>query len=433
MAIISINTQTPGLIGDQTKPHRCSMITTDNLAAVTAPGYLNNENIHGIPVENTDLFDVIYSYNQQTQQGTYGKFLVVYQNGNIILQNVSAPELAPSSTQMVYVSPGGSDTSGNGSSTNPYLTISQALSSITDATPTKRYSIMLGSGTWTDNFAMKANVMIQGLGYDFTHIAGTITLNDPSWAVNTDARSFFYNLTIDSAQTFDFTTQSSVQGKLYFDGVEFDNLITFIAFNSVNQAFFSNCLFFSSWTQTGMTVLVWGSSILGGTITVNSSPLADTYCYLQASPSDGGNLIATSTGSQHLECDLYNSFISGGVSASGLNCNIYVSSDVLPPTGNSFSGGASVFIPNTYSAGLVMQENTNGQFGTATLIAGIVTIPTTAIAANSVVRAFAQDANSVGALHCSARIVGTSFTITSSNLADSGVIYWEIVQIAPAS
>jgi hypothetical protein len=78
MGIIAINVNTTGLIGDQVQPRRCTLVTTDNLAAVTAAGYLNNENKLGNTILPTDIFDVLYSFNTSTGQGTFGMFTVNY-------------------------------------------------------------------------------------------------------------------------------------------------------------------------------------------------------------------------------------------------------------------------------------------------------------------------------------------------------------------
>jgi hypothetical protein len=64
--------------------------------------------------------------------------------------------------------------------------------------------------------------------------------------------------------------------------------------------------------------------------------------------------------------------------------------------------------------------------GTATLTSGTVTVANTSITAASKILLTAQDNNTTGALRISARIAGTSFTITSSNAADSGVVAYEI-------
>lgn len=78
MSIISINVNTTGLVGQTVNPRRCTMITTDNLATITTAGYLNNYSNSGNPILPTDIFEVYYSFNESTQSGTYGTFLVGY-------------------------------------------------------------------------------------------------------------------------------------------------------------------------------------------------------------------------------------------------------------------------------------------------------------------------------------------------------------------
>lgn len=101
MGIISINVNTTGLVGDQVNPRRCTLITTDNLATVTAAGYLNNQNKTGNIILPTDIFNIIYGFNTNTQSGTFGIFqvsyaaatgfsLVLWENpGNVLLPVVS--------------------------------------------------------------------------------------------------------------------------------------------------------------------------------------------------------------------------------------------------------------------------------------------------------------------------------------------------------
>ena len=67
-------------------------------------------------------------------------------------------------------------------------------------------------------------------------------------------------------------------------------------------------------------------------------------------------------------------------------------------------------------------------FGVATLVSGTVTVPNTAVTAGSRILLTAQDNSSTGALRVSARTAGVSFTITSSNGADSGVVAYQIFQ-----
>jgi hypothetical protein len=77
------------------------MVTTDSLATITAAGYLNNQNYSGNSLLPTDIFDVLYSFNEQTKTGTYGIFQLTFSSstgftlnlwenpGNVLLPVVS--------------------------------------------------------------------------------------------------------------------------------------------------------------------------------------------------------------------------------------------------------------------------------------------------------------------------------------------------------
>ena len=80
---------------------------------------------------------------------------------------------------------------------------------------------------------------------------------------------------------------------------------------------------------------------------------------------------------------------------------------------------------------LSVVEGANAAMGTAVLVGGTVTVNTTKVAANSRILCFHQVlGGSVGSLYISARTVGVSFTVTSSNILDTSTIAWLIV--APA-
>lgn len=92
-----------------------------------------------------------------------------------------------------------------------------------------------------------------------------------------------------------------------------------------------------------------------------------------------------------------------------------------------FTAGGS-FSLRQAGQGLQVQEGANCKQGTATLSAGTVTVVNTSVTANSRIFLTAQDNSSVGVLRVSARVAGTSFTITSSNAGDSGVVAYEIFE-----
>jgi len=92
---------------------------------------------------------------------------------------------------------------------------------------------------------------------------------------------------------------------------------------------------------------------------------------------------------------------------------------------------------NLYS-GLKVQEGANQKQGIATLVAGTVTVANNTITANSRILLTKQvHAGTAGAVRVSARVAGTSFTITSYSVGntvrttDTGTIAYEIIEIAP--
>ena len=66
-------------------PDMRPLCTTDNLATITTAGYLNALNLEGFPLNNNSVLNVLYSYNQQTNSGTFGQFSVSISNGVITL------------------------------------------------------------------------------------------------------------------------------------------------------------------------------------------------------------------------------------------------------------------------------------------------------------------------------------------------------------
>jgi len=68
-------------------------------------------------------------------------------------------------------------------------------------------------------------------------------------------------------------------------------------------------------------------------------------------------------------------------------------------------------------------------YGTATLVAGSVTVLNTNMTANSLILFSVQEAGTMtGMLRVSARIIGTSFTVSSSSITDTCKIAYEIFE-----
>lgn len=97
--------------------------------------------------------------------------------------------------------------------------------------------------------------------------------------------------------------------------------------------------------------------------------------------------------------------------------------------GDTFTGDV---VLGTAGLGLKVKEGSNARMGAATLVAGTVTVNTTAVTANSRIFLTAQTTGAgPGALRVSARTAGTSFTITSSSATDTSSVAWMIFEPAP--
>ena len=108
MSIITWNTDQTGQIGPTQHPRRIKIISTDNLATVTAAGYLNALTKEGVYFYNTDIVDMWYGavgnqFGVIASPGTYAEFLVsIAGNGVITLSlqeaNLIGPAVALAST-----------------------------------------------------------------------------------------------------------------------------------------------------------------------------------------------------------------------------------------------------------------------------------------------------------------------------------------------
>jgi hypothetical protein len=184
-----------------------------------------------------------------------------------------APLLTAISTQQVYVSLQGSDSTGDGSANNPWATITHAQNNISPTTTT-RYTIWVDAGFYSENISLKANVFIAGAAPVETRLTGNIDINNSSWNVNADNRSGFANIELRGNITFDFTAQTNnLQGKLYLFEVRISNapLITGLSQFESNQVVFDSCYFFSGVSNTGCIVQAVNCYNSGGTYQNNSS------------------------------------------------------------------------------------------------------------------------------------------------------------------
>ena len=83
----------------------------------------------------------------------------------------------------------------------------------------------------------------------------------------------------------------------------------------------------------------------------------------------------------------------------------------------------------TAGKGLYIKEGTNARMGSSLLSSGVATVSNTSITANT--RIFlTPEGSSTGAVRVSARVAGSSFTITSSDSSSTDKVHWVLVEPA---
>lgn len=135
---------------------------------------------------------------------------------------------------------------------------------------------------------------------------------------------------------------------------------------------------------------------------------------------DGNLVIQTGDDANH---DI---ILAGGVMPAVIARFIAASGDMQLDAGNVIAGAAG--------KGFQAKEGSNAKQGTATLSAGSATVANTNITANSRILLTAQSLGTVSApkaIAVTARIPGTSFTITSSDNTDTSIVAYEIFEPAP--
>lgn len=101
----------------------------------------------------------------------------------------------------------------------------------------------------------------------------------------------------------------------------------------------------------------------------------------------------------------------------------------IPITAGAATLTGADFDIATAGRGLRVSEGANGKQGIATMVAGTVTVPNTSVTANSRIFLEPEELGLLtGIVRVSARVVGTSFTITSTVATDTANVAWIIFE-----
>ena len=285
----------------------------------------------------------------------------------VTISSSSGASFSPAQT--VFIAKNGSDVTGNGTQDNPFLTISAALTSITDASPSKRYAIQVSAGEYTEaSIALKANVFIVGAGQkETTRITGAVSLHS-SFSGGADNRSGFAQVILLSACDFNWNTVTSAAGKLYFNEVSFSSTINMYGYNNATaQAQFNDCVIFGAMTISGINVGVYTNCFNFNNITLNQHPnggmasilsMAGGYC-------SGTVNIVTTVNDFNRRCSIFaRSFWINALTINGASSYADVTYSSLPAAGPTILNGGNIVYLNPSATGANTQLS-NLSFPTA--------------------------------------------------------------------
>ena len=239
--------------------------------------------------------------------------------------------------QVIYVSKNGDD-SNIGSEQLPFLTISAALASITDAAPTKRYAVRVSSGVYVEpTLALKANVFIVGENSkEAVRIDSVISL-DSSFSGSADHRSGFSNVVLSKSCNFDWNEVTSAAGKLYFSHVVFNSTVSMNGYNNATaQAQFADCQFFAKLTISGINVGVFHNNLCWSDVEMNQHPNGGMATILNAiGGSISGQLKLTTTVDDfNRRCSAFlKSCYTGQITIDGIKSYVDATNDSISSSG----------------------------------------------------------------------------------------------------
>lgn len=237
--------------------------------------------------------------------------------------------------QTRYVNKAGSDTTGDGSFDNPFLTIAAAIASITDASATKPYTVQVAPGIYTTAFAFKAWVYVEGIDKSAVYL-NPVQANwiDASFAAGAQDAGLS-NVTLQTDLAVNFATVASAgAGTFKLRDILLDTGadLSFTGNNVLNVVDLQNIISIgpvsSTLTMANITSNIASGNMRNGVLTITGT---DAYAQQHRieSFSTGGAINVTWT---------------GAVTANSLVVTFYSGEPPFTPTSMNISGaGAQVF------------------------------------------------------------------------------------------
>lgn len=163
----------------------------------------------------------------------------------------------------------------DGGENTPFVSLTQALTTISDASPTHRYRILVEPGTYTEpRLHIIADVFLVGSSQNSMDISldSDFDLSDPSWSVETNDThiSGLYGLHLVATHDniINFTAGKS---DFYIYDLTVENNINIFSTFDATRTFFANCLLNNGFNVVGTMTQISNVFLYGNGLTISSS------------------------------------------------------------------------------------------------------------------------------------------------------------------
>lgn len=270
--------------------------------------------------------------------------------------------------QTKYVASNGNDSTGDGSLSKPFATVSGALASITDASPTKRYAVHVAPGNYTEpsGLALKANVFVVGADARLARITGAVSLAS-DFSGSGDHRSGFSSITLLSAVDLNWATVTSAAGKIYCREVLFGTTVNLYGHNNaIAQGVFEQCQFFGAVTMSGINLGAWVDNVHFAAVTLNQHPNGGMASIMNAIGCNFSAVTANATTNDFSRrCSLFlKSCFVDSLTVNGPGAYADMTNDSVPRLqASSTNGGNLVYLSPVSPGGIQPDANNSRRVG----------------------------------------------------------------------
>lgn len=250
----------------------------------------------------------------------------------------------PSPVQLRYVATTGSDVTGNGSFAQPFATVSHTLSTITDAAIGKPYVILVSSGVFADDIALKSFIGIKGVDpSDRPIFTGTMSI-DAGFAASGKAGIADCIFTI--SQSLDFSALSAPPIALVDNEFEGTFSLTGTSVTSIRNNRFASDTHFTD----NATLLTQDNTFVASDGGATFEAATVNVTWLSNGDDFGSALAVTAVNPQTFDAQLVGSQIGGpnSLTLTGAGVTYGGTAGAIPP-GVTLAGGAAA--PSLWTQG----------------------------------------------------------------------------------